>query len=110
MSFARNLSRKHKKPLLDTGLNSLKTASKKVNQKAVEATSEFLGNKIADIIVKPKHIIDTNPINVEEKLFCQKKRRNKRIKTSTIKMEHYKISKLLNDSTVLKPETRNGSM
>ena len=38
LSFAR----KCKKQLLDTGLDSLKTASKKA--------SEFLGNKIADIV------------------------------------------------------------
>ena len=38
LSFAR----KFKKQLLDTGLDSLKTASKKA--------SEFVGNKIADIV------------------------------------------------------------
>ena len=32
----------------------------------------------------------------------------KRIKTSIIKMEHYKIYKLLNDSTVSKFVTKNG--
>ena len=44
LSFAR----KYKKQLLDTGLDSLKTASKKVFHKA----GEFLGNKIADTITK----------------------------------------------------------
>ena len=39
---------KYKKQLLDTGLDSLKTASKKVFHKA----GEFLGNKIADTITK----------------------------------------------------------
>ena len=42
MSFAG----KYKKQLLDTGLDSLKTASKKVVHKA----DEFLGNKIADAV------------------------------------------------------------
>ena len=46
LSFARNLSNKYKKQLLDTGLNSLKTASKNV----VRKTGEFLGNKIAGAV------------------------------------------------------------
>ena len=44
LSFAR----KYKKQLLDTGLDSLKTASKKVLHK----TSEFLGNKVVDAVTK----------------------------------------------------------
>ena len=44
MSFAG----KYKKQLLDTGLDSLKTTSKKVVHKA----GEFLGNKIADAVAK----------------------------------------------------------
>ena len=55
-----------KKQLLDTGLDSLKTASKKV----VHRAGEYLGNKVADAVInsnddkitKP----DKNPINVEE--------------------------------------------
>ena len=46
LSFAR----KYKKQLLDTRLDSLKTAFKKVVHKA----SEFLGNKTADAVTKPK--------------------------------------------------------
>ena len=38
--------RKYKKQLLDTGLDALKTASKKV----VCKTGEFLGNKITDTV------------------------------------------------------------
>ena len=44
LSFAR----KYKKQILDTGLDSLKTASKKVVHKA----GEFTGNKIADAVTK----------------------------------------------------------
>ena len=44
LSFAR----KYKKQLLDTGLDSLKTPSKKVVHKA----GEFLGNKITDGVTK----------------------------------------------------------
>ena len=67
---------------------------KKLIHKAAEVRGELLGNKIADKIVKPKMF--------EEIIIApEKKRRNiKRIKESVIKMEHYKISKLLNHSTV----------
>ena len=41
-----SLARKYKRQLLDTGLNSLKTASTKVFHK----TGEFLGNKIVDAV------------------------------------------------------------
>ena len=62
LSFARNLSNKYEKQLLDTAtktkLDAPKTASKKVVHKAAEATGEFIGNKIADKIEKPKPIID----------------------------------------------------
>ena len=40
--------RKYKTKLMDAGLDSRKTASKKVVHKA----SEFLGNKIADAVTK----------------------------------------------------------
>ena len=39
--------RNYKKQLLDTGLDSLKTASKK----PVHQTGEFLGNKTADAVI-----------------------------------------------------------
>ena len=61
-----SFTRKYKKQLLDTGLDAVRAASKKVIHKA----GEFLGNKIAetvtksndDEIVKP----DENRRNVEE--------------------------------------------
>ena len=46
--------RKYKKQLLDTGVDALKTASKKVVYKAAKTTGEFIGNKIAEKIVKAK--------------------------------------------------------
>ena len=69
-----SFTRKYKKQLLDTGLDALKTASKKVVDEAAEATGEFIGNKIADKIVKPKHVIDENPRNVEEIIIPPEKR------------------------------------
>ena len=61
--------------LLDTGLGALKTASKKIVQKATEATGEFLKNKIADKIVKPKHIIEEKTRDVEKINIPQGKRK-----------------------------------
>ena len=99
MSFAR----KYKKQVLHTGLDSLKNSSKKV----VYKTGEFLGNKIAYKIVKPKHVIDENPRNVEEIFIVpEKENKYKENKTSIIKMEKYKMYKLLNDSTVSKFVTK----
>ena len=46
----------------NTGLDATKTASKKLVHKAIEATGEFIGNKIAEKIVKP----DANLKIVEE--------------------------------------------
>ena len=69
LSFAR----KYRKQLLDTGLDALKTASKKVVHKAAEATGKFIGNKFADNIVKPKRVIDENPRNVEEIIILPEK-------------------------------------
>ena len=107
LSFAR----KYKKQLLDTGLDSLKTDSKKI----VYKTGKFLGNKIAnsitrlygDKIVKTKPAVDESSRDVEETIIPPEKRRKniRRIKT-VIKMEHYKIFKLLNDSTVSKFGTK----
>ena len=52
LSFARNVSRKYRKQLLDREIN----ASKKVIHKASEATRKCLENKIADRIVKTKAV------------------------------------------------------
>ena len=43
-----------------TGVEALKPDAKKVVHKAAEATGEFVGNKIIDKIVKPKHLPDVN--------------------------------------------------
>ena len=70
LSFARNLSKKYAKQLLDTGIDALKTASKKVVHKVAEATGEFIGNKIADKTVKPAE----NLQDVEEIIIQAEKR------------------------------------
>ena len=52
LSFARNLSNKYGKQLLDTaaktGLYAAKTTSKKVVHKTAEAIGELIANKIAE--------------------------------------------------------------
>ena len=89
------------------GKQLLDTASKEVIYRAAEVTSYFLGKKIADKIVKQKPV-NENSRNVKEIIIPPEKgrRNSKRIKTSIKKMEHFKICKLLNDSTVSKFLTR----
>ena len=79
MSFGRNQYKKYRKQLLDavvrkTGLDALKTATKKVAHKSAEATWEFIRNKIADKIAKPKHVAQENLIAVEETIIPFEKR------------------------------------
>ena len=54
MSFARSMSNKYGKKLVDTAKKSatdaITTASKRAIQKTAEATAHFVGNKIADKI------------------------------------------------------------
>ena len=54
MSFARSMSNKYGKKLVDTAKKSatdaIKTASKWAIQKTAEATGDLIGNKIADKI------------------------------------------------------------
>ena len=101
-------ARKYKRQLLDTGLGSLKTASKKV----VDEAGKFLENKIAYPVTKSTNDKISKQEPLEEIIIPLEKRRCniKRNKGSIIiKMEHYKISKLLSDSTVSKFVTTNGS-
>ena len=64
MSFARSMSNKYGKKLLDTAKKSatdaIKTTSKKAIQKTAEATADLVGNKIADKITS---ISKKNPDN-----------------------------------------------
>ena len=54
LSFARNFGNKYGKKLMDTatktGMDAAKIASKRVVQKAAEATCDLIGNKIVDKI------------------------------------------------------------
>ena len=73
LSIARNLSNKYKNQLLDTETRCFKNCFQKVVQEAAEATDEVIGNKIADNIMKTKHIIDQNPS--VEKIIIQPEKR-----------------------------------
>ena len=63
LSFTKKCGNKYGKKLMDTatktGIDSAKTASKKLVQKTAEAAGDLIGNKIADKITsigKPKEI------------------------------------------------------
>ena len=68
--------------------------------KATEGTGEFTGNKIADKIVKPNR----NPRNFKEINISPGKREKifDELRQVLWKMEQYKISKFINNSSVLK--------
>ena len=78
LSFARNLYNKYKNQLLNTGLDALKTASKKVVHETAATTGEFIANKIADTVAKlnDNKIVktDENSRNVEEIIILPEKR------------------------------------
>ena len=66
LSFAKNFGNKQGKKLMDTttktGMDAVKTASKRVVQKTAEATGDLIGNKIVDKITsigKPKETEET---------------------------------------------------
>ena len=65
LSFAR----KYKKQLLDTGLDAVKTASKKV----VHEAGEFIGNKITDVVTKSNNDKSVKQEPVEEIIIPLKK-------------------------------------
>ena len=80
------------------------------SKKEVHKTAEFIENKISNAVTKSNsdNIDKREPI--EELIFRPEKKGNiKQIAKSIAKMEHYKISKLLNHSTVSKFVTKNGS-
>ena len=80
MSFARSMSNKYGKKLVDTAKKStteaIKTASKIAIQKTAEATGVLVGNKIADKItsVSKKSTKKLPTIDKDEELTTHKKR------------------------------------
>ena len=80
MSFARSVSNKYAKKLVDTAKKSatdaVKTASKRAIQKTAEATGDLVGNKIADKItsVSKKSTKKLPTIDEDAELTTHKKR------------------------------------
>ena len=80
MSFARSMSSKYGKKLVDTTKKSardaIKTVSKRAIQKPAEATVDLVGNKIADKItgISKKKSNNNNNINNDVELVSHKKR------------------------------------
>ena len=80
MSFARSMSNKYRKKLVDTAKKSatdaIKTASKRAIQKTAGATGDLGGNKIADKItsVSKKSTKKLPTIDEDAKLTIPKKR------------------------------------
>ena len=79
MSFARSMSNKYGKKLVETAKKSardaIKTASKRAIQKSAEATSDLVGNRISDKItgISMKKS-NNNNINNDVELASHKKR------------------------------------
>ena len=80
ISFARNMSNKYRKKLVDTAKTSatdaIKTPSKRAIQKTAEATGDLIGNKIPDKItrVSQKSTKKLPTIDEDEELTTHKKR------------------------------------
>ena len=80
MSFARSMSNKYGKKLVDTATKSatdaITTASKRAIQKTVEAIGDLVGNKIADkiIIVSKRSTKKLPTIDEDAELSPHKKR------------------------------------
>ena len=98
MLFAGNLSDKYGKKLLDvateTGIDAEKADSKKVVHNPAEATGELIGNKIAEIIVKPKPVVDKYSRNIKE--INKRKEKKYQTKWSTIKYQKIKRFNCIN--------------
>ena len=81
LSFAKSLSNKYGKKLIDntkkSTIGAIKTASKRAIQKTAEATGDLIGNKIADKITsvsKQSSNNNNNNNNDDEELTTHKKR------------------------------------
>ena len=78
LSFARRFGAKYGKKLMDpatkTGIDTMKTASKRVVQKTAEATGDLVGNKIADKITSlGKTKSKEKKMKDKKSTYCQKK-------------------------------------
>ena len=58
-----------------TGINAAKTASKRIVQKATEATGDLIGNKIADKITSIGKRKEREKINKPEEIYISPEKR-----------------------------------
>ena len=72
--FARNFSNKYRKKIIGYRARCFKNCFQKVVHKAAKATDEFIGNNIAEKIVKQKLVIDEISINVDEIIIPPEKK------------------------------------
>ena len=77
--ISKNLSSKYHQKLLhhdkQSATDAFKTASQKVIQKAVEATEDLIGNKIADEITRVSKAIDEKKKPLKKNVYVQKRDR-----------------------------------
>ena len=78
LSFTRRFGDKYDKKLMDTatktGIDSAKTASKRVVQKTAKATGDLVGNKIADKITSlDKQKVKKKKVKGKKSTYRQKK-------------------------------------
>ena len=73
LSFARKFDDKYVKKNMDTatqtGIDTVKTASKRAIQKTAEVTGDLIGNKIADKITSVGKSKEKEKINQQEEIY-----------------------------------------
>ena len=79
LSFSRKFGDKYGKQLMDTatktGMDAVKTASKRVVQKNAEATGDLIGNKIVDKITWIGKRKEKEKTNKEEEIYIPSEKR-----------------------------------
>ena len=104
LSFARRLGDKYGKKLMDTatktGIDTAKTASKRVVQKTAETTGDLVGNKIADQITSLGKTKNEEKENESQEIYIPPEKRQQiiddiRLFQRLYKMEYQKITNLL---------------
>ena len=73
MSFARKFGDKYGKKLMDTatktGIDAIKTASKRVVKKTAEATEDLIGNKVAGKVTSIGKLKEKDKTNKAEEIY-----------------------------------------
>ena len=77
-------------------------------KQVIKKQMNFLGNKTADVVAKPNDDNNDKKVPAEEIIISTEKKYGsiKQIEKSITKMDHYKIFKLVKDSSVSKFVTR----